>query len=282
MGNNLSACACGQKDDIPAKEKHPTVKGIDNGDKPKIKKRSLLKKRKKNKDKKKENDENDPAVDLRSSNNDVKDIIHIEVEREPEWIVGYDRSPVRQRLEERTKSRREPDGQLVDVSRREPRRILYPLVSNTDSRTPLSTQSSGLATGTGKEPKPSPEDGWEWRGVSPLVTIHEEEENLPESVRDLVTKADREGMNVPEPVARQIQQQLTRRHEWLDLDPTVREQYDIIYVTSGNPSPSSSATIIQQIIIYVQREAQRVYVLVPNTASSRGRHDVYPSPLSFP
>lgn len=238
MGNQLSACACGQKEQDIDEKKRPLDKPEPVKEKKPKKKRSFLKRRKKKKDGNNNKEEDSTPEESPPHAPGVKDIIRVYVDRPAE-------SPSDNRLH---------PG----------RRDLYPPASPSGSIAPAKPNRLLSRSGSAS---PSPivrfADDGDIDVSGPHIEIHDSVDKAPERIRQAVAQ----GTPLPDPVIEEgakakIQDELAKQGSWLSLDERVREQYDIVYYMEGEPPRGADEFNIQEIVVIVQREIQKVYVIV--------------------
>lgn len=269
MGNQLSSCACGEKDKDPIPEaKKPLDRSAENLPEPgkKNKKKGLFgskKSKKKGKD-----DRENQTPESSWPHQGSKEVINVAINRKPQWVTFRD-DPEQQSLREESPTRRtlypsEPDkrtaGEVVSISKRP---LFLPVKRQTEFGPSVkSRQRSPVVRFVDddieaeEDPTPSPE-----------VKILDVTDKITESLKEKMSKAEESGQTLPETVISRVQYQLAKQDGWLDLDWTIREQYNIVYVCDTDNKVPESQTIIQQIVVYVQRDVQKVYVFVSTEKS---------------
>lgn len=282
MGNELASCACGQKEKKPVNdEKKPLVnpgKESKPGEAGQRRKDKNPKKRKKlfSKKRKKQRDHNDnQAGDITpvpSTNPDVKDIIRVDVEREIDSpvtiltptgvspkIARFPDDPVSATFEfppTRTlyPTPNEAARKNVDKSPAKPRRNLTRTKHSEFGREPVSKSSSGPPV-----LKLTDDD---IEVTVPPVIVHDSMDNTPEKTRQRLSTSGKEA-ELSDDAKSQISHALSVEPDWLRLDRTIREQYDIVYVAPDNSEPVLRH--LEEIVVIIQREVEKIYVILnPN------------------
>ena len=264
MGNELSACACGNKKDVDEEKKplnRPQPK-----EKPKKKAKLFSKRRKKN------YAENEVETEQVFSNPNVKKVIHVDVERSAEWRLSdksrdFPPRPFNGIIEES-----EIQEASISPSTAE-RRTLFPTsppstpyIKNAPlkPRRLYAHQKSALLPQNGKTTKLARlpvvkfSDDGDINLGDPRITIHESLTEIPPKAKQLFSSQDKHVV-ADEATKTRIQSVMGRHDGWGSATAAIREQYDIIFIADDRDAAVDN---VQEIIILVQKELQKVYVLV--------------------
>lgn len=254
MGNQLASCGCGEREPPPAEEYRPLDKPPETEDRKKEKWKGKLlspkRRKKKNRKKKDAEQENQPTEESEGGSKDVEEFIRVDINRPAEWRTLKPSSAPR----------------LSEFTRR-------PLFPESPSNAPSGGKSARKTSTKERTPvvKFVDDDIDVAQTDEPDVSIHTSTESLPSELRDKLEDKSRISTNEKdsfqrfypsEPLLSQVDYQLAKKRDWLKLDQTIREQYDIVYVTDGEVHAAKGPFEIQQIVVYVQKETQRILVLI--------------------
>jgi len=272
MGNELSSCACGsKKSKKEIEDRTPYSRldhGLENGSKKdkKGKRKKLSFKKSKNKGV----NSNQHLLPDTHSNSDVKDVIRIDIEKpvvvkpSTECVdngIPLELSPLIPAENVSAKSK----------SQLSKRRVLFPPTSAdlSNEECPVSSRSEEAL------PPRSPQVVRFVEGdIEPIkssIIIYEDFSHLPEPAKKVLKMAgNKKGLEGK--AKAQVVDKLMEKESWRDLNSYVREQFDIIHVANPTPSPD---LVLQETLVVIQRQYQRVYVIVSSVSNSQCKLQIF-------